>query len=222
MLEAYGLWILVASVVLGTIGYFWLVVRAFKQRLVWGLGLLIFPPLALFFSVRHFRRVRGPVLVMLLAALVFATPYGMNYYAEHFVKLGPHERRIDGEVRITLTGLKDFDYAALLSRPDTAVLQMANEDVADRTLEYLKDMNQLHSLDVSGAQITDEGLRILAELPRLRELRLARTKITDEGFKKYLAQKQSLLKLDLTGTGVRGKSKRDWKNAKPEQRDYVD
>ncbi len=176
MLEAYGLWILVGSVVLGTIGYLWLVVRAFKQRLVWGLGLLIFPPLALFFSVRHFRRARGPILDMLVAALAFATPYGMSYYAEHFVKLGPHERRIDGEVCITVTGLKDFDYAALLWRPDTAVLQMANEDVTDRTLEYLKDMNQLHSLDVSGAQITDEGLRILAELPRLRELRLARTK----------------------------------------------
>lgn len=222
MLEAYGLWFLVAGLVLGAIGYLWLVVIAFKQRILWSLGLLIFPPLALFFIARHFRQVRRPLLVILLAAIVFATPYGMSYYAQHFVKLGPHERRVDGEVRITLTGLKDFDYTVLMSRPDTAVLQMANEDVTDRTLEYLKDMTQLHALDLNGAHVTDEGLRILAELPRLRELRLARTKITDEGFKKYLAQKQSLLKLDLTGTAVKGKTKRDWKKANPEQRDYVD
>jgi hypothetical protein len=222
MLEAYGLWLLVAGVLLGAVGYFWLVVIAFKQSVFWGLAVLLFPPLALFFIARHLRRARGPILVMLLAVIVFATPYGMSYYADHFIKLGPHERRVDGELCITLTGLKDFDYAALSSRPDTAVLQMANEDVTDRTLEYLKDMTQLHLLDVSGTQITDEGLRILAQLPRLRELRLARTKISDEGFKEYMATKDSLLKLDLTGTAVKGKTKRDWKKANPGQRDYVD
>jgi hypothetical protein len=221
MLEAYGLWFLVAGLFLGIVGYLWLVVIAFKQRILWGLGLLIFPPLALFFIARHFRLARGPVVVMLLAAVLFATPYGMSYYAEHFVPLAPHERMVDGELRITLTGLKGFDYAALASRPDTRVLQMANEDVTDRTLEYLKDMTQLYSLDLNGTQITDEGLRILARLPRLRELRLARTKITDEGFTESLAAKESLLKLDLTGTAVKGKTKRDWKKALP-QREYVD
>jgi hypothetical protein len=86
--------------------------------------------------------------------------------------------RASGRRRVAhpLTGLKDFDYAALTSRRDTAVLQMANEDLTDHTLQYLKGMTHLHSLDVSGTQITDEGLRVLAELPRLRELRLARTK----------------------------------------------
>jgi hypothetical protein len=121
-----------------------------------------------------------------------------------------------------LTGLKDFDYSTLGVRHEIAVLQMANEDVDDRTLEYLKGMEQLHNLDVSGTRITDEGLRILADLPRLRELRLARTQITDEGFKKYLVPKDSLLKLDLTGTAVKGKTKRDWKKAKPQERDFVD
>jgi hypothetical protein len=51
---------------------------------------------------------------------------------------------------------------------------------------------------------------------------LARTHITDEGFKAHLASKESLLKLDLTGTEIKGKTKRDWKNAKPDQREYVD
>ena len=222
MLEAYGLWFLVAGVFLGAVGHVWLVVIAFKERIFWGLGLLILPPLALFFIVRHFRRVRGPILIILLAVTVFAVPYGMSYYAEHFVKLGPHEQWVDGELRITLTGLKDFDYGALSSRSDAAVLQIANEDVTDRTLEYLKNMTQLHSLDLSGTQITDAGLPILAQLPRLRELRLARTKISDQGFHEYLAPKDSLLKLDLTGTAVKGKTKRAWKKVHPEQRDYVD
>jgi hypothetical protein len=162
------------------------------------------------------------LLVLLLAAVVFATPYGMSYYAQHFVKLGPHERLVDGELRITLTGLKDFDYASLQNRPEVAVLQMANADVDDRTLEYLKSMHQLHYLDLSDTLISDGGLRALADLPRLRELRLARTKITDEGFKKYLAPKDSLLKLDLTGTAVKSKTKREWKKEKPQERDYVD
>jgi hypothetical protein len=222
MLEAYGLYILIAGFVLAMAGYLWLIIAAFRQRFLWGVGLLVFPPLALIFVAWHFRAAKRPLLVLLVAILVFATPYAMSYYAQHFVKLGPHERRVDGELRITVTGLKDFDYSTLSARRDTAVLQMANEDVDDRTLEYLKGMDQLHLLDVSGSRITDEGLRVLVELPRLRELRVARTAITDEGFKRYLATKDSLLKVDLTGTSVKGKTKRDWKKAKPDERDFVD
>src|SRR5262249_41233115 len=180
------------------------------------------PPLAFVFLARHFRRSRGPVLVLALAGLVIATPYALSYYERHFVKLGPHEQLVDGELRITLTGLQDFDYASLRSRPDVAVLQMANPDVDDQTLEHLRGLEQLRSLDLNGTRVTDEGLRVLAEVPRLQELRLARTRITDEGFKKHLGPKESLLKLDLTGTEVKGKTKRDWKKARPGERDYVD
>jgi hypothetical protein len=221
MLEAYGLYFLIAGFLVCALGYAWLLVRAFRDRILWGIALLV-PPLALFYVARHFKRARKPLLVILFGILLFATPYGLSYYAQHFVKLGPHERRVDGELRITLTGLKDFDYTTLRDRRDAAVLQMANVDVDDRTLEYLNGMDQLHALDVGGSQITDEGLRILADLPRLRELYLPRTKISDEGFKKYLATKDSLLKLDLTGTAVKGKTKRDWKKAKPQERDFVD
>jgi hypothetical protein len=222
MLEQYGLYFLIAGVALGGIAWLWLLVVAFKQRFLWGLGLIVFPPLALLFVARHFRKARRPLLVLVVAALIFATPYGMSFYAQHFMPLGPHERRVDGELRITLTGLKDFDYSTLAGRRDVAVLQIANEDVDDRTLEYLKGMDQLYSLDLNDTRVTDKGLDIVAGLPRLRELRLARTKITDEGFKKYLASKESLRKIDFTGTEVKGKTKRDWKKEKPEERDYVD
>jgi hypothetical protein len=76
-------------------------------------------------------------------------------------------------------------------------------------------------LDLNDTQVTDEGLSVVAGLPRLEELRLARTKISDEGFRKFFSAKESLLKLDLTGTRVKGKSKREWKKAKA-GRDYLE
>ena len=219
--ENIGFFLIAYSLVNGVIGYLWLMARAFRVRVLWGLGLFI-PLLAPVFIWRHFRKVRGPVFLLLLAAVVFATPYGLNYYETHFVPLKPHERIVNGELRVTLTGLKDFDYSTLRDRPDIVVLQMANEDVDDRTLEYLRGMDRLRTLDISDSRITDDGLRVLAGLPRLEELYLARTPITDAGFQKYLGPKESLLKLDLTGTKqVKGPTKRKWKRARPE-REYVD
>jgi hypothetical protein len=222
MLEKYGFYLLVLGVALAAVGWLWLLVRAFKVRLLWGLALLLCPPAAFFFGHRHFRRAVGPLLVLLLAGGVAATPYGLSFYERHFVKLKPYEQRVDGELRLTLTGLKDFDYAAIDGRREVAVLQMANADVNDQTLEHLRGLDQLRSLDLNDTRITDEGLCLLADLPQLKELRLARTAITDEGFQKYLAPKESLLKLDLTGTAVKGKTKRDWRELKPGERAYVD
>jgi RNA polymerase sigma factor (sigma-70 family) len=133
-----------------------------------------------------------------------------------------HEQIVDGELRITLTGLKHFDYGSLRERREVVVLQMANEDVDDQTLEHLKGMDQLRKLNLSDTRITDKGLALVAELPRLQELYLARTKITDEGFQKHLAPKETLLKLDLTGTRVKTKTKRAWKKLKPLEREYGD
>jgi hypothetical protein len=223
MLEKYAFYILAIGFALTVIGYCWLLVRAFKTRLLWGLGTLLFPPLMLIFLLCHLpAHLRRPLLLMLLGGIVIATPYGMSYYERYFIPLGPHERIVDGELRITLTGLQGYDYASLQARRDMAVLQMANDDVDDRTLEYLKGMERLHTLDLNGTRVTDVGLATLAGLPALRELRLARTKITDEGFQKHLASKESLLKLDLTGTEVKGKTKRAWKNVRPQEREYVD
>jgi hypothetical protein len=221
VLEKYGFYVLVPGLVLAVVAYLWILIAAFRYRFWWGLGVFLIPPLSVLFVLLHFRRVVKPVVLLVLAAAITAVPYGISYYDRHFTKLGPHVRTVDDEVRITLTGLKDYDYSALRERPETVVLQIANEDVTDATLENLKGMDQLRKLDVSGSQITDDGLRTLAELPNLKELYLARTKITDEGFQKYLAPKESLLKLDLTATTIKGKSKRDWKKKKPE-REYVD
>jgi hypothetical protein len=222
-LEKYGTPVVLSGLAIIAVGYFWLVVRAFRTRILWGLGLVVFPPLAFVFLYVHLPRVSAPLRVLLVGWAIFIAPYAANFYQRFFVPLKPHEAVVDGEFRVTLTGLKDFDYSTLPQRRALYnVLQMANPDVTDQTLPYLRGMNQLRSLDLNDTQVTDEGLPILAELPNLQELRLARTKITDEGFKKHLAPKESLLKLDLTGTAVKGPTKRAWKNEYPEQREYVD
>jgi hypothetical protein len=222
MLERYAFYVIAVGALLGVVGFSWLVVRAFRQRVYWGLALVLFPPTGVLFSWRHFRAAAGPVRLMLLAAVVAASPYAVSYYERHFVPLRPYEQVVDGGLRITLTGLKEFDYTALRQKPQTVVLQMANPEVDDRVLENLKGMDRLEELDLNGSRITDEGLAVVAALPNLRTLRIARTKVTDAGFRTHLLAKESLLRLDLTGTEVKGKTKRDWKKQKPEEREYVD
>lgn len=220
MLEQYGFYILAVGLLLAVIGYIWLVIRAFKVRLLWGVAALV-PPLALVFLLVHRRKLGGPAFVLGLAAVTIAAPYAVSFYERHFIPLAPYEQIVDGERRITLTGLENFDYTTLKSKRDIVVLQMANPDVTDATLGYLQDMDRLRKLDVNGSQVTDTGLARIAALPALQELYLARTKITDEGFRKHLAGKETLLRLDLTGTAVKGKTKRAWKNSNPD-REYVD
>jgi hypothetical protein len=220
-LEMFGLYMVLLGLGLAAIAWMWMVVAGFHVRFGWGLALLLFPPCALIFPLTHWSRGKKPTLVFLLAAVVISVPYGVNWYQGHFASLGPREKIVNGERHITLTGWDGTDYSILRQKPDTVVLQMANPDVNDQTLDSLRDMTKLRELDLNGTQLTDAGLKRLAELPSLQELRLARTRITDAGFHEYLAGKESLRKLDLTGTEVKGKTKREWKKAQA-GRDYVD
>ncbi|MBY0523007.1 MAG: hypothetical protein K2R98_06395 [Gemmataceae bacterium] len=220
-MEQVGLLLLVAGAILATIAELWLIVRGFRVHWAWGVGLILVPPLALVFALCHFRKALAPLALFVLAGLVIATPYGINYYYQNHVDLGPREKTVDGELHLTLTGWDQTDYSVLQARPTVVVLQMANGDVTDATLENLRGMTQLRELDLNDTQVTDRGLELLATLPQLRELRLARAKITDEGFRQHLADKESLVKIDLTGTPVKGKTKRDWKQAKT-SREYLD
>jgi hypothetical protein len=221
MLEKYGPYALAAAALIVAFAYLWLLLRAFRQHWSWGLACFLFPPVMLLFMDRHWKKAQTPVWLFFCGFILAAVPLGLSIYEQHFPDLNPREKAVDGEVHLTLTGSDQKDYSILQAKQNVVVLQMANPDVTDQTLEYLKGMDQLKELDLNGTQVTDEGLIILADLPRLESLRIARTKITDEGFKKYLSPKESLQKLDLTGTEVKGKTKRDWKKAKPD-RDYVD
>jgi Leucine Rich repeat len=219
--EMYGVFVLLQGLALGAVGCLWLLIVAFKVRTAWGVALLLFPPAALVFIPRNWRKSWKPFLLLVLGSWIAAAPYLVNYYHERYIDLGPWEKNVNGELHITLTGWDGQDYSFLQTKPTTVVLQMANPDVTDGTLVYLKGMKQLRELDLNDTQVTDEGLVILAGLPGLQELRLRGTKITDEGFRQYLSDRGSLRKLDLRRTPVKGKTKRDWKKAK-EGRELLD
>jgi hypothetical protein len=214
-LEAYVLWVLVAAVVLAAIAWLWLVIRAFQTGVLWGILVLLLPPLALIFVPTHWKPSRGPTALFLFACVVAAAGLVLGQFS---VSRDPRVKMVEGEKHITLTHAIVDDYSFIGKHPDVVVLQMANEDVTDETLKHLEGLKDLRELDLNNTQITDEGLAVLAKLPKLRSLRLANTKITADGFQKHLAQLPELVELDLTGCkSISSKAKRDWKTAKKDK-----
>ena len=160
--------------------------------------------------------VRGPMIVLALGLIVTAAPPVYSVLAP--VDLGPRDKVVDGERHITLTGWDRKDYSELAKRPDVVVLQMANPDVTDETLAYLRGFDRLKELDLSDSKVTDEGLKLLKDLPALATLRLKNTEVTDAAFSDALADKESLRRLDLTGTHVDRETVDAWRKAKPGRR----
>lgn len=193
--------------------WLWLIVRAFREQWQWGVGTLVLPPAGFVFAARHPRKGVAPLLLASLGILAAAAP--PVYTLAVPLDLGPRETMVAGERHITLTGWDRKDYSALKQRPDVSVLQMANADVTDQTLESLRGMKVLHKLDLNDTQVTDAGLIVLRDLPALAELYLARTRITDQGFRDALFAKDSLMRLDLSGTQVSHETVRAWRDARP-------
>src|SRR5262245_46707412 len=103
-LETIGFYVLLAGAVLAVIGWLYLLVRAFRTRFLWGLAVLLFPPSGLIFPFVHWPQAKRPVGLLVLAGAIIAVPYGVNWYHNRFVSLGPREKIVDGELHITLTG----------------------------------------------------------------------------------------------------------------------
>ncbi len=193
-MENYALYIHLAGLLVIVLGLLGLVVRAF----------------------RHWRKGLAPLALIILGLAITAFP--PTYQLLVPIDLGPRERVVDGHRTLTLTGWDRKDYSFLRSKPDVTVLQMANPDVTDQTLENLKGMNQLEDLDLSNSHVSDAGLQVLKDLPVLRVLRLKNTEVTDQGFRDALAAKESLLRLDLTGTKVSAESADKWRQGKEGRR----
>jgi hypothetical protein len=193
-MENYALYFNLIGLLVVVLGCLGLVVRAFRH---WHKGLLPLVIIALGIAITGF-----PPLYRLL------TP----------IDLGPRDKLVDGQRHLTLTGWDRKDYGVLGSKHDTVVLQMANPDVTDHTLDLLKGMTSLKELDLNDTQVTDLGLHVLKDLPELSTLRLKNTKITDKGFRDTLAEKESLMQLDLTGTQVERETIQTWRSAKPGRR----
>jgi hypothetical protein len=157
-------------------------------------------------------------LLLLFGIALGAAPYVYNHFVQ--TPLEMYKKRVDGEWHVTVTGWDKpaTDYALLKNEPETVVLQMANADVTDETLAHLSGMDFLKELDLSNTSITDAGLAQVARLPSLEILRLSGTKITDEGFRTHLMPRDWLRELDLTQTGVKSKTVREWTSIYPDKR----
>ena len=215
-MEERAFYLQFGGLLVAAIAWTWLLVVRFRQHRRWGLASLVLPPVGLGFAARYPRK--GGVLLMLVmvSVLVAAVPALYTLYVP--LDLGPVEKLVDGQRHLTLTGWDRKDYSVLELKQDVVVLQMANPDVTDQSLDSLKEMKALRELDLSGTQVSDAGLRILKELPALATLRLARTKITDQGFHDALFAKDSLMLLDLSGTQVRRETAQAWRDVKPGRR----
>ena len=211
-MEGRAFYMQLGGLAVAAMGWIWLLVRAFRQHRRWGLASLVLPPVGFVFAGRHPRKGAAPLILFLLSILVAAMPALYTLFVP--LDLGPLENIVDGQRHLTLTGWDRKDYSILKLKPDVVVLQMANPDVTDKSLESLQEMQKLQELDLSGTQVTDAGLKILKDLPALSKLRLARTKITDQGFHNTLFAKDSLMQLDLSGTQVGRETVQAWRNAK--------
>jgi Leucine-rich repeat (LRR) protein len=216
MVEQYGLQVMLAGFALMAVGWIWLVANAFRYSAGWGAAVLVFPPLAPVYVLTRRRAVWRPAIVLALGLILTVFPPLFTRIVP--VDLGPHERIVDGERHLTLTGWDRADYGFLGSKSDAVVLQMANPDVDDAVVARLEGFDRLRELDLSDSKVTDEGLKPLADLPALASLRLKNTRITDAGFKASLADKESLTRLDLTGTAVADETVAAWRAAKPGRR----
>ena len=215
-MELRAFYMQIGGVALALLAWIWLLIRAFKQHRRWGLGTLVFPPVGVVFAGRHPRRGGTPLGITLICLLVAAIPALYTLYVP--LNLGAREKVVEGEKHLTLTGSDAKEAPDLKQKQDVAVLQMANADVTDSSLESLKGMKILRDLDLSGTQVTDTGLEILKDLPALAVLRLARTKITDKGFRSALFAKESLMMLDLRNTQVSSETVEAWRDAKSGRR----
>ena len=221
MFEQYGYWVLLAGLVIAIASLIWLVARALRVSLGWGLACLVFPPAVLLFAARNFSRAKWPLAAMVLGLGLAVGTIAINRLVVNRLSLGPREKVVDGELHITLTGWDQSDYSPLEQRKETVVLQMANPDVADETLDYLAGMTRLRELDLNDSRITDEGLQKIALLPSLRVLRVRGTKVTAEGFVRHILPGETLREIDARETTISSKSLREWKAADKDGRKFL-
>lgn len=221
--ELLGLILIAVGILIVCLGHLWLTVRAFRTQTGWGFAVLVLVPfggLAYLFS--HFRQAVWPLAVIVLGSVVAIVPIAVVRLVEPRIDLGERNKMVNGERHLTLTGWDKTDYGLLAQYSDVVVLQMANADVTDLTLEHVRKLKGIKELDLNDTKITDVGLPALADLPNLEALRIARTGVTAEGLTKHVLTLPKLKELDVSGIpSVPPKTLRDWKNVDPMNRKYV-
>ncbi len=202
MFETYAAGILLFGLVSVLVAVTWLFLLAIRWRLVW-------------------QKAKLPLILLAIGTVAVMGTIVANRLIVATIGLGPLETMVGAERHITLTGWDGTDYGLLKRVPDVVVLQMANNDVNDETLNYLVGMTQLKELDLNDSQITDAGLEVLAQLPALEIVRIRGTLVTDKGFGAWLAAKESLINIDARDTAIASKSLRDWKALDKDRRHFL-
>jgi Leucine Rich repeat len=179
------------------------------------LGLLTIGIGLIWLLVSMFRRrwlsARWGALILLLGIVLIGTPFVYTRYES--VDLGPRLTLVQGEKHITLTGWDQEDYSILKAHPETIVLQIANSNFSDETVQYLQGMANLRELDLNDSQVTDAGLQEISKLTALETLRLRGTRITDAGLLEHLTHMPQLKRLDLRQTSISAEVIEQWKAA---------
>jgi hypothetical protein len=184
--------------------------------LIAGLGSLALRGIPVLLGRGSARRLRWSLALVAGGLVVGALPFVWQEAYLAIVGLGPRERVVEGSPAVVLTGWDRDDYSFLAERPEIEILEMANPDVTDATLDLLAALPRLKELTLNDAQITDAGLAKLAVMPALEILRIARTQITPDGVKAFLATPPpQLSQLDVSGCGIPTSTLRAWKNAAP-------
>lgn len=203
MSEQIGFVLVLTGLLLSTAGLVWLAARVVGAGLRRVAG-----------RTSAARRLLTPAIVLAAGLVIGAVPFASQraYLAIH--GLAERERVIDGERALTLTGWDRSDYSIILTRPDTAILEMSNPDVTDETLAVLRQLPQLKELSLDDSSVTDVGLATLARLPALESLRIARTKVTPAGVAAFLASPPPKLRqIDVSGNAIPTEILRGWKEA---------
>jgi hypothetical protein len=221
MFEQYATLAFAAGLLLIAIAVVWLIVRTFRQRPLLGLGSILFPPALIPFAIRNRQALKVPLRLLLLGGVLAGGALTAGRMVGRFPPLGEREKMVDGGRHVTLTGWDRKDYALLREKTDATVVQMANLDVTDETVELLREFKKLRELDLNGSQLTDAGLAKVAALPALEILRIRATRVSDEGFQRYLFPKSTLHELDARETAISPKTLREWRNQDSERRKYL-
>jgi len=71
MENALQMVLLVAGILFLVVGNIWFIVEGFKASILWGLGILFVPFVALFFLISHWREAKKPFLVEVVGIVLF-------------------------------------------------------------------------------------------------------------------------------------------------------
>jgi len=209
--------VFIGGLILLGLGLLWYLIVAFQTSWKWGVMFILFPPITpVVFLFKHFSKAKPPVGVCLAGALLVSSP--MIYTRLVPVDLGEHEQIVEGELHLTLTGWDREDYSVIERKANATVLQMANKDVTDETMEYVSALTHLKELDISFSQVGDKGITVVGQLPELTRLHAMETQITDAGFKAAFMDHPTLIELNLTGTKVSSDLVMEWMDAVPGRR----